>query len=63
MAGQPWALCPRGFLLRMTEEAKKEGLEIQAAFENEFYLLQKNGEEIVGADSTVFATTASMDAI
>jgi glutamine synthetase len=62
MAGQPWALCPRGFLLRMIAEAKKEGLEIRAAFENEFYLLQKNGEEIIGADSTVFAATASMDA-
>ncbi|MBK1986769.1 glutamine synthetase [Sphaerospermopsis aphanizomenoides BCCUSP55] len=60
--GQPWALCPRGFLLRMIEEAKKEGLEIKAAFENEFYLLQKNGEEIIGADATVFAATASMDA-
>ncbi len=63
IAGQPWALSPLGFLLRMTEEAKKEGLEIQTAFENESYLLQKNGEEIVGEDSTVFAATASMDVI
>jgi glutamine synthetase len=46
----------------MTEEARKERLEIQAAFENQFYLLQNNREEIVGADSTVFAATASIDA-
>jgi glutamine synthetase len=31
----------------MTEEARKEGLEIQAAFEHEFYLLQNNREESV----------------
>jgi glutamine synthetase len=62
MDGTTWNLCPRGFLVRMIEEAKKVGLEIKAAFENEFYLLQKNGEEIMGADATVFAATASMDA-
>ncbi|TAE60739.1 MAG: glutamine synthetase [Nostocales cyanobacterium] len=61
MGGKPWNLCPRGFLLRMIEEAKKEGLEIRAAFENEFYLLQKDGECVVGADATNFAATASMD--
>ncbi|MBD2663110.1 glutamine synthetase family protein [Richelia sinica] len=59
--GHGWDICPRGFLSRMIAAAESAGLEIQAAFENEFYLLQKNGEEIVGADSTIFASTQSMD--
>lgn len=58
--GQPWSLCPRYFLKRMVAAAAEEGLEIQAAFENEFYLLQPT-EEIVPAETTVFASTAAMN--
>ncbi|MEH1785606.1 MAG: glutamine synthetase family protein [Nostoc sp.] len=59
--GSPWALCPRNFLVRMIEAARREGLEIKAAFENEFYLLRQTSEGIIPADSTVFASTQAMD--
>lgn len=59
--GEPWALCPRHFLVRMIEAAKSEGLEVQAAFENEFYLLRQTADGIVPADSTLFASTQAMD--
>lgn len=59
--GQPWALCPRNFLMQMIAAAKREGLEIKAAFENEFYLLRQTSEGIEPTDSTVFASTQSMD--
>ncbi|MCP6759666.1 MAG: glutamine synthetase [Fischerella sp. CENA71] len=58
---EAWGLCPRYFLLRMIEAAKTQGLEVQAAFENEFYLLQQFGDRIIPADSTVFASTQAMD--
>ncbi|MGH7999837.1 MAG: glutamine synthetase family protein, partial [Brasilonema sp.] len=59
--GEPWALCPRNFLVRMIDAAKSKGLEIRAAFENEFYLLQQKSQEFVPRDSTVFASTQAMD--
>ncbi|MDZ8053853.1 MAG: glutamine synthetase family protein [Aulosira sp. ZfuVER01] len=59
--GQPWAYCPRNFLMQMIAAAKREGLEIQAAFENEFYLLRQTSEGILPTDSTVFGSTQSMD--
>ncbi len=59
--GSPWALCPRNFLKRMVAEAKREGLDVIAAFENEFYLLKQTAEGVVPADETVFASTLAMD--
>jgi glutamine synthetase len=59
--GRPWALCPRGFLRRMAAEAAGEGLEVMAAFENEFYLLRRGPAGVEPADDTVFAATLSMD--
>ena len=64
--GEPWSLCPRGFLKRMIAAAAAEGLEILAAFENEFYLLQKGAiasspADLRPADETVFASTLGMD--
>ncbi|MBI4780573.1 MAG: glutamine synthetase [Oscillatoriophycideae cyanobacterium NC_groundwater_1537_Pr4_S-0.65um_50_18] len=67
--GEPWALCPRNFLKRMIAEADAEGLQVLAAFENEFYLLRslvpdlaaQNLGAIVPADATVFASTLAMD--
>lgn len=59
--GQPWAFCPRNFLIQMLEAAKNQGLEIQAAFENEFYLLKHTDTGIAPTDSTVFGATQSMD--
>jgi glutamine synthetase len=59
--GIPWSLCPRSFLKAMVAEASSEGLDVIAAFENEFYLLRQTPEGIVPADETVFASTLSMD--
>ncbi|BAY28026.1 L-glutamine synthetase [Calothrix sp. NIES-2100] len=59
--GQPWAFCPRNFLMQMIAAAKSQGLDIQAAFENEFYLLRQTDAGIVPTDSTVFGATQSMD--
>src|SRR6478672_2699875 len=61
--GSPWSLCPRDFLKRMIAEAKTEGFEVKAAFENEFYLLRPtaDGLGIEPSDQTVFAATQAMN--
>jgi glutamine synthetase len=59
--GSPWNLCPRNFLKTMVASARREGLEVIAAFENEFYLLKQTVDGIVPADETVFASTLAMD--
>ena len=59
--GYPWNLCPRNFLKTMVAEAQREGLEVIAAFENEFYLLRQTPDGVVPADETVFASTLAMD--
>jgi len=59
--GQPWRFCPRSFLKRMIASAAAENLQIQAAFENEFYLLKPSAADIIPADETVFASSFSMD--
>jgi len=60
--GKPWSLCPRDFLQRSIAQAKAEGLEIMAAFENEFYLLHADtANGLCPADQTVFASTLAMD--
>ncbi len=61
LGGSPWGLCPRNFLKMMIAQAKNEGLDVIAAFENEFYLLRQTPDGIVPADDTVFASTLSMD--
>lgn len=59
--GVPWPLCPRHFLQRMKDAAAAAGIEVVAAFENEFYLLQHGAGGMTPADHTVFASTLSMD--
>lgn len=59
--GSPWNLCPRNFLKRMIAQAEREGLELIAAFENEFYLLRQTQDGIIPSDNTVFASTLAMD--
>jgi glutamine synthetase len=58
---QPWPWCSRQFLKRMVQQAALVGLTIKAAFEPEFYLLRVEGDTILPADNTVFATTLAMD--
>lgn len=58
--GTGWACCPRNFLKRMVAAAGAEGLEIMAAFENEFYLLRRGPAGIEPADDTVFGSLMAM---
>ena len=60
--GMVWDHCPRNFLRRQVQKLNKYGLEIQSAFENEFFLLYKgvNGT-IEPIDETVFSATGSMN--
>ncbi|WP_236147084.1 glutamine synthetase family protein [Scytonema millei] len=62
--GSPWAYCPRDFLKRAIATAQAAGIEVMAAFENEFYLLypSENGLGVEPGDRTVFASTFAMDA-
>src|SRR5262249_40452258 len=59
--GQPWTHCPRSFLKRMAAEFDKEGFEVMASFENEFYLFKPTGNSIEPVDRTVCASTLAMD--
>ncbi|MGB3510028.1 MAG: glutamine synthetase family protein [Microcoleaceae cyanobacterium] len=59
--GSPWSLCPRGFLKRAIATAQNAGIQIKAAFENEFYLLKSTTDNITPTDNTVFASTLGMD--
>ncbi len=42
--GKAWDNCPRGFLKKMIIALQDEGLEVKAAFENEFYLLKHDDD-------------------
>ncbi len=61
--GKPWPYCPRGFAARMVKEFDKEGFEVMASFENEFFLFRpaSAGTGIQPVDQTVFASTLAMD--
>ncbi|MGG6295330.1 glutamine synthetase family protein [Leptolyngbya sp. AN02str] len=59
--GEPWALCPRSFLSRMIARAAEAGYTVQAAFENEFYLLRTEAGVLGSGDKTLFAATQAMD--
>src|SRR5262249_51902933 len=59
--GKPWLYCPRDFARRMIAEFAKEGFEVMASFETEFYLFKPGPTGIVPVDQTVFASTLSMD--
>ncbi|PMR77412.1 glutamine synthetase family protein [Billgrantia endophytica] len=59
-AGATWPVCPREFLRRQIARAAEHGLEIVAAFENEFFLLEAGGDGITPVDETPFASTLAM---
>ncbi|MBA2755032.1 MAG: glutamine synthetase [Chloroflexia bacterium] len=59
---QPWAFCPRAVLRRAIAAAADEGLDVQAVFENEFYLLREEGGGLVAADDSPCFSTRGMDA-
>jgi glutamine synthetase len=57
--GRPWAYCPRQFLKRAVAALAAHGLSVQAAFENEFYLLRQDSLEPV--DKTLFCSVQAMN--
>jgi glutamine synthetase len=60
--GKVWEHCPRGFLRRQIERLAERDLILQAALENEFFLLRKTAEgTLEPADDTVFSATGSMN--
>nr|DAD48788.1 TPA_asm: hypothetical protein HUJ06_018725 [Nelumbo nucifera] len=64
--GQAWEYCPREALRRITKILKDEfNLEMNAGFENEFYLLRNvlrgGREEWVPFDSTPYCSTSAFD--
>ena len=44
--GQPWSLCPRAFVKRMVEQARARSLEVEMAFEIEWYAESADGEPV-----------------
>lgn len=59
--GNPWEFCPRNFLRKMIALAEKYDLEVKAAFECEFYLLNPDTLLPDSLDETPFASVRSMD--
>ncbi len=58
---QPWEHCPRSCLKRIVAQAAEQGIEVQAAFEPEFYLLRPAAGGFEPVDDTNFAATAAFD--
>ena len=59
--GQPWAHCPRAFLNKMVQKAHSLGLQIQAAFENEFYFLKQTPSGFAPLDDTLFCSVRGLN--
>jgi glutamine synthetase len=60
---QPWDACPRTFLKRMIGRAGEQGLSFQAALENEFTLLQRDGQgDLMPIDKGLCFSSISMTA-
>jgi len=57
----PWEHCPRACLKRAVAAAAREGIEVQAAFEPEFYLVRETAGGHEPVDRTNFAMTAAHD--
>ena len=58
---RPWDHCPRSFLRRMIAQAEACGLQLFAAFENEFSLLRPSEAGPQPFDTTVFCQTWALD--
>jgi glutamine synthetase len=61
MSDAPWDHCPRACLRRAVTAAAADGLEVQAAFEPEFYLFRAVGAGYEPFDRTNFAMTTAHD--
>jgi glutamine synthetase len=62
LEGEPWGACPRAFLRRMIERGRQAGFVLKAAFENEFTLARREGEQYVPIDRSPCFSTVGMDA-
>jgi glutamine synthetase len=58
---QPWGVCPRSFLQRMLAQATAQGYHPQAAFENEFYLVQEREGQFLPYDTSRCFSSIGMD--
>ena len=58
---EPWPHCPRAFLTSMVQKAHAAGIQIRAAFENEFYLLQPSETGFKPLDSSLFCSVYSLN--
>ncbi|MCG8616827.1 MAG: hypothetical protein MI802_11470, partial [Desulfobacterales bacterium] len=57
-----WTHCPRGFLKGQTDALAARGLTLNAVFENEFFLLNRDeGNRIHPVEHTVFAASGAMN--
>jgi len=54
-------VCPRDFLKRMIERARRAGVLLKAAFENEFTLARHEGSQYVPLDRSPCFSTIGMD--
>ena len=61
LEGEPWGACPRSFLRRMIDRARRAGLSLKAAFENEFTLARREGERYVPLDHSPCFSTIGME--
>jgi glutamine synthetase len=59
--GEPWANCPRSFLTRMARRAGEQGIEVEAAFEYEFYLAREVAGGFEPADDSLCFSTDGMN--
>lgn len=59
--GAPWPLCPREFVRRMERNLAERGLEVRAAFENEFYLLEGGDGPPRPVDRSPFCAVHAMN--
>lgn len=57
----PWTLCPRAVLQRLLQQASQAGLQVQAAFETEFYVFQEVHGQYVPLDTARLYSASGMD--
>lgn len=61
VAQQAWQHCPRDLLRQQCAALAAEGLELRAAFENEFFLLQRSSEGLLPVEQSAYAMTQAMN--
>lgn len=58
---EPWEACPRTFLRRVLDGAAARKIRIEAAIENEFFLVREVDGRMVPADQSLCFSSAGMD--